>query len=360
MAAHAWLSIAALALLVSPTVRAEEPAPPVVVLLFAAQDEGAANTLLGAVQAQLGDLPVQLSIERSAEFPATLPDQVGVAADVAARLSATTVFWFDVSIPEQIFVYLAERGGSRVLVRAVDATGEVERLESTAVIVRGLVQAVLEGGTIGIQSPPASPPPQPTPPAPGESPAASPVPEPAMPVPARSWLGLQLAYAVDFFSDQVTVVQGVAAGLLFHVDPNWSLFAAYRVLTDADASGGGVDLSVSRHPMELGVRFRWPLGDWDLGASFFGVADYLTRETVSRSSGMAVVGNNSAWLGGIGLVLHTSYRIAGSFRVFLDGGIDALVNRVEYVVQTSDGQSVVLRSWYVCPTLLLGLSVDLV
>jgi hypothetical protein len=341
-----------------PVAAASSDAPPlaVVALVLSAEGGAATDALAGAVQAQVSDLPVRLVIERLITFPPTLPAQVAMAAEIAARLAAGTVFWLDVSVPDRVFVFLAEPGGSRVLVRAVDAIDEAERVESVAVIVRGLAQAVLDGGTIGI-APPAPPPPEP--------PAASLPAEPAVvppppPAPARAWLGLQLAYEADFFTDQVSALHGLAAGLVFHLHENWSVFAAYRILGPAEVSGGGIDLDVSRHPMELGARFRWPLGDWDVGASLYGVVDYLTRDAGTGSSGMQVTAPEGAWLGGLGLLVHGSYRIAGSFRMFLDAGIDVFVNGVEYVVDTGAGRTMLLGSWYVCPRVLLGLSVDLV
>jgi hypothetical protein len=327
----------------------------VVALVLSAEGGAATDALAGAVQAQVSDLPVRLVVERTAGFPPTLPAQVAMAAEIAARVAAGTVFWLDVSVPDRVFIFLAEPGGSRVLVRAVDATEEAERVESVAVIVRGLVQAVLDGGTIGI-APPAPPPPEP----PAASLPAEPAVVPPPPAPARAWLGLQLAYEADFFTDQITALHGLAAGLVFHLQENWSVFAAYRILGPAEVSGGGIDLDVSRHPMELGARFRWPLGDWDVGAGLYGVVDYLTRDAGTRSSGMQVTAPETAWLGGLGLLVHGSYRIAGSFRVFLDAGIDVFVNGVEYVVDTGAGRTMLLGSWYVCPRVLLGLSVDLV
>ncbi|MBI5501070.1 MAG: hypothetical protein HY907_12565 [Deltaproteobacteria bacterium] len=322
---------------------AEAPALPVVVLVLSGEC-GAADVLAAAVRAQSSDLPVRLVVDRPARFPGSLPDQVAAAADVAARESAVSVFWFDVSRPERVFVYLAESAGSRVLVRAIEAREEAERVEASAVIVRGLIQAVLGGGTIGI-----------APPTPGPEASAG-----SAAAPARSWLGLRLAYEADFFSSEVTASHGLAAGLAFHVDENWSVFVAYRIQPTVEVSGGGIALEVARHPVELGVRFRWPLGDWDVGASVYGVVDYLTRHAGVVSPGMAVTAPEGSWLGGPGFVLHGSYRVVGSFRLFLDAGLDVFVNRTEYVVDTAAGRAVLLGTWYACPRLLAGLSVDLV
>ncbi|MBI5489343.1 MAG: hypothetical protein HY905_18565 [Deltaproteobacteria bacterium] len=351
---------------------ADDADRPVVVLLVTADDEMEASAILDPVRAELGDLPVDVAIERMAQFPSTLPAQVSLAAEVAGRRAAAMVFWFDVSVPGQVFVYLAEPGGSRILVRTVAAAETVERVGSAAVIVRGLVEAILGGGTIGIQSvaapaEPASPeqPPRALPVDPIASvpamvpPADISISAPVGPEPVPAWLGLQLGYGLDFFSDQAKLLHGLDAGLLFHVHPNWSLFATYRILFDAEISGAGMDLDVTRHPGQVGVRFHWTLGDWDVGGSISGVLDYVTAEAASRSPALASLAPDPAWLGGFGFLAHVSYRIAGSFRVFLDEGLDVLVNRVEYVVDQGAQRTILFRSWNASPRLLLGLGVDL-
>jgi hypothetical protein len=138
-----------------------------------------------------------------------------VAKEAAARLGALTVFWLDTSLGEQLFLYIAEPGGGRVLVRTVEAADETERLESMALIVRSTVEALLAGGHLGIErSAGAATPPASTPPA-----------------SRRPWFGVRLGYALDVygFTDVgPAALHGFDAGLLFHVHRNWTLFLAYR------------------------------------------------------------------------------------------------------------------------------------
>ncbi|MBI5486530.1 MAG: hypothetical protein HY905_04285 [Deltaproteobacteria bacterium] len=344
---------------------AASPGPIVALLIATNGPDGPGGSLLDAIQAQLTDLPVELIVEPAAELPSTLPAQIALAADFARRAGAATVFWFDSSVPDRVFVYLAERGGSRLLMRAVDSADPAERVESVAVIVRSLVQSILAGGTIGMSlpatSPAASPPPEPPvaapspePPPPTEPPAETPAPSDQPP-----WLGLQLAYAVDFYSSEATALHGLDAGVLFHVHENWSLFAAYRVLGDAEVSGGGIQLGVGRHPLELGVRFRWPIDDWDFGASLFGAVDVLTPRAGSTVAGMRASPSSDAWVGGMGLLVHGSYRLAGMLRIFLDGGVDVWFDPLDFAAETGDGQVVLIGTRYFVPRLLLGLWVDL-
>ena len=216
---------------------AETPADaasrPIVALLITPGEPGGTDgDILDALRAQLGDLPVELVVEAAPGFPPTLPAQIAVAAEFARRAGAGTVFWLDSSVPDRVFVYLAEQGGTRLLMRAVDSADPAERVESVAVIVRGLVQSILAGGTIGVSVPgvpdDAAPVPTVTAVAAEEAPIVS------APLP---WLGLQLAYSVDFFSAEATALHGLDAGVLFHVHENWSLFAAYHVLGAAEVSG---------------------------------------------------------------------------------------------------------------------------
>ena len=254
--------------------------PIVALLITPGESGGTEGDILDAVRAQLSDLPVDLRVE-PVVLPSAMPAQIAVAADVAGRAGAGTVFWLDSSVPDRVFVYLAEQGGTRLLMRAVDSADTAERVESVAVIVRGLVQSILAGGTIGVGVPgvPDDVEPEPTVTAvPAEEAPIAPAPLP--------WLGLQLAYSVDFFSAEATALHGLDAGVVFHVHPNWSLVAAYRVLGDAEVSGGGIELGVGRHPLEVGVRFRWPIDDWDFGASLFGAVDLLTPKAGSREAAL--------------------------------------------------------------------------
>lgn len=338
---------------------AEAPADaasrPIVALLITPGESGGTDgDILDAVRAQLGDLPVELVVEAAPGFPPTLPAQIAVAAEFALRACAGTVFWLDQSVQDRVFVYLAEQGGTRLLMRSVDSADTAERVESVAVIVRGLVQSILAGGTIGVSVPgvPDDVEPEPTVTAvPAEEAPIAPAPLP--------WLGLQLAYSVDFFSAEATALHGLDAGVVFHVHENWSVFAAYRVSGDAEVSGGGIELGVGRHPLEVGVRFRWPIDDWDFGASLFGVVDLLTPKAGSREAGMVAAPSADAWMGGMGFLVHGSYRVFGDVRIFFDGGVDVWFNPLDFAAETGDGQVVLLGTRTFVPRLLLGLWVDL-
>ncbi|MBI5487603.1 MAG: hypothetical protein HY905_09745 [Deltaproteobacteria bacterium] len=374
-------------LVAAPAARAaaavDDAAAAIAVLVVPAADGDAPTALVAAIQAHLADVGADLVVERVESFPASLPAQVALAAEVAERTAVGAVFWFDLSLPEHVFVYVCEGEGSRVLVRAVGAADEAERIESVAIIVRSLTRAILAGGTLGVElaTPPAAEPvgavevpavgpagagPGPTAapgeiltPATGDGPSATP-PDPAGGRQDSSpWLALQVGVALDFFSEQAPVQEGMSTGVAFRVHENWSIFAAYRILTDVSVSGGGVDLDVSRHPMELGARFRWPLGDWALGASVSGVFDFLTRRATVRTSSMTARVPEDAWIGGVGVLVHGSLRLGGPWRVFLDGGFDAFVGNVRYAADTGTGRVVLLESWFVCPRLSLGFAVDL-
>jgi hypothetical protein len=332
---------------------ADEAVSSVVVLLASTQSPGALDPLLLGIRAQVSDLPVSLVMEEVTELPPSLPDQVALASRLALRDSAVAVFWLDLFRPGRLFIYLAEPGGSRVLVRAVEASTGVAGIEAVAVIVRGLVQAIIEGGTIGVQ--PASTHMTATA-APGPPlPAMTPSPSPSMP-----WLSVQLALALDFRFKQAPVQAGLDAGLLLSPHENWTIFADYRLLTGAQTPSADIDLEVSRHPMTVGVRVQWPFGAWDIGASLFGVLDYVTEEAVVHSSRLTVTKSDAVWLGGVGLLAHGSWRATPVLRLFVNAGLEVYTSTLEYVVELSGGPAVLLSSLPVCPRILVGVSLDVI
>ncbi|MBN1771350.1 MAG: hypothetical protein JXB32_08825 [Deltaproteobacteria bacterium] len=322
-----------------------DPPPAVVVVVPPAAQE-VIDTLLEAVAAQLADMPVRLEVDRVEEFPAVLPQQVEVARAAAIRNDAVLVFWLDASLADQMFLYLSEPGGGRILVRTVESGGDAERVEAVALIVRGTIEAMLAGGRLGVETP--TPPPPPPPPSP-----------PPPPPPAPDLLGVRLAYALEFFSTDALAIHGLDLGILVHVYSGLSLFAGYRVVTDAETSSRGVALDVARNPMELGVQYAYQLGDWAFGGSVSALLDRLHGEATTTTATLVVRPPETRWLAGVGAAFHTSFRIAGTVHAFIDAGVDVYVDTVDYVVETTGGRWTMLTTWVARPRLLLGLAADL-
>ena len=87
--------------------------------------------------------------------------------------------------------------------------------------------------------------------------------------------------------------------------------------------------------------------------------DLLTPKAGSREAGMVATPSADAWMGGMGFLVHGSYRVFGTVRIFFDGGVDVWFNPLDFAAETSDGQVVLLGTRDFVPRLLLGLWVDL-
>ncbi|MBN1773406.1 MAG: hypothetical protein JXB32_19245 [Deltaproteobacteria bacterium] len=320
--------------------------------------DGDSAVLEEAIEAQLNDLPVRLIVEHAAGLAVDLPAQVEFASAAAARHSAATVFWFDTSVPERVFVFLGESAGSRILVRVVEARAESERTEAVSIIVRNLVQAVLAGGRIGVAMPASLATESARPP--DSEPDAGRTLEPVEEADVSPRLvGLQLGYVLESYSDRLLVQHGVGFALAVFLDANWSVLAGYRILTAVQSSATGVDLWVERHPIELGLQFQWTFDAWALGAQLYGLADCLTRRASVSVAELSLTSAEPSWVGGLGLLAEGSYRIRPYFRAFLGIGLDVMVNQVRYAVDDGAGPTTLLVSGIVHPRMVIGAAVDL-
>jgi len=319
------------------------------VLLIVPQKVQAAEQLLAAITAQLSDVRTRVLVEKVPTLPATLAEQIRVARQIAARRATRSVFWFDLSRPGHLFVYLAEPGGGRVLVRTVTASAESERVEAAGMIVRGLARAVGEGGQIGVRPPPAPPPPPP---------ASAPAPPPAPP-PPRAWLALRAAYAGDFFASGATLLHGLELGALVHLGRGWSLHAAYRVLTTAAAGSDGMQLEVQRHPLELGARYLHAFGAFRAGGGAAFVLDYLTRDVHATAANVRLAPDDDHVSCALALAAHGAFALRRGLRLFVAAGVELVLDAHSYAVERGDEKLVPLDLFRVRPRFLAGLEVDL-
>ncbi len=126
------------------------------------------RALLSRVQGQTADLDVTLSVADD-----TLPDDLAAQLSAATRLArergARVAVWFTLdrlADPSNLLVHVADVSSGRVFVRAIAAahgdganTGAdvpavpSATLEAAALVVRGALRALAQGGTIGIAAP---------------------------------------------------------------------------------------------------------------------------------------------------------------------------------------------------------------
>ena len=118
------------------------------VVMMISRGDPRAMQAVDAVNGHLADLPVDLTIE---DVPAASRDLRVVnrlARDLASNSGAQTVFWVDISDPDQVFLYISTPEGGKTLVRSIDSENETfeTRLDAMAVIVRASLQGIVQGG----------------------------------------------------------------------------------------------------------------------------------------------------------------------------------------------------------------------
>jgi hypothetical protein len=327
--------LASLAL--SPSARAE-PTP--VVMVAPKHHEELARRTAEAVAAQLADLPVSFDVEWVDDLEPSMRSQVGAAREVSARLGSTAVFWVDLSLPEQLFLYIAEAEGGRILVRSIRSEGEdlEARLETVAVIIRGAVKAILAGGKIGVEAPPPPP--------------------PAPPEPTRA-LDVFGAYVLTLYSSEVMLLHGARLGLSARLSGWARAFLAYRLQLPLEVKDRYVELDLSPHPLELGLIGRFRFGDWFVDAGAGLLVDVVTVDVTALDDNVLTRSVSHRWLFGASPLIAFGRSLGRTVSLSLAVSADVMFNEKWYAVQTPDGPKTVLRPWRVRPVFHLGASFTL-
>jgi hypothetical protein len=306
-----------------------------VVMVSPTHQRDLAQRTAEAVAAQLADLPVAFTVEWTAELAPDMRSQVDVARKTADRLDATAVFWVDLSVPEQLFLYIAEREGGRILVRNISADDEdlEARLETVALIIRGAVTAFLAGGKIGVEAPP---------------------PEPEEPTWPTGALDVFVAYALTLYSSEELLLHGARLGLSVRLGSWVRAHLAYRLQIPLQVEGEYVGLDVHPHPFELGVTGRFPIGDWYVDTGVGLLVDVVTVDVIALEDEVLVRRVDRRWLFGATPSVGVGRRLGRILAIYLAVGADVLFNEQWYAVETPEGNQTVLKPFTVRPIFRLG------
>jgi hypothetical protein len=313
-----------------------------VVVIVSRTDMEMSKKTIDVVHGQLGDLPVVLVTEWVIKFPDGLRSQVNQARHLAEQNGAITVFWADLSMPEQIFLYISKPRGERILIRNIGtAGGSVEaRLEMLAIIVRNSVRAILEGGEIGIARPREG----------AEDLKGA----------TKSTLETGISYGFAPYSDGNNWLHGVRINLSYMANKWARIFLAYRVLFPVRVVDEHLSLEISSHPIEAGFAVRWRINDWQLslGAAFF--VDLVTVDVTSRSDSLTVEQPSIRALTGISPLLRVAWSPTRFVAVFFATQLDTVFNQPKYVYQsegTDDSTyDTIISPWVVRPFIHLGVT----
>jgi hypothetical protein len=320
------------------------------------------RSLRDALTAQLSGGPVTLVFEHFTDGTAALAHRMSEARALAESHHARGVFWIDTQADGDWLLYLAEPGGDRTLVRRieVEANGDDAAVEAVAVITRQSSEALLSGGTIGMEEvrrdthPAAST----EPPTSSREPEPSPPPTPHASRSHPSFRGLSLstAYAGDFPADAIGWNSGLALSAAYHLTFGLYFAAGYTFIRDSELEISPILLRITRNPFAAEVGYSFGHGPVvvSLGGRF--IIELLGRHAVSTSGSFSGTPDSTRTTVYLSPRARIDIGLSPALAVYGALGADFGLNRFSFVSHVDGGDRVLLEPNVVRPAAELGLS----
>jgi len=363
---HRWLSpLLGGLLLARASLGAPVPAPRAVVFVDP-PSEDLARSLRDALTAQLSGGPASLVFDHFAEDPAPLRRHLSEAEALARAHAAAGVFWIDAQPDGDWLLYLSEPDGERTLVRRVEveANGAAAAVEAVALITRQSTEALLAGGTVGMQpvndsSIPRSATPVPRTPEPEpELAAPAPTPEQNKKRGVRSLSGpsFSAAYAGEYPAKALGWQNGLAVSGGYRFAVGIYVAAGYTFFRDAEVDVPPLILRITRNPFYLEGGYAFGRGRWVPSIGGRVIMEPLGRHTLSTSGAFAGTPDSTR----VGVLLsprvRVEYVLSAALAVYGTVGADFGLNRFSFVSRVGDTNRVLLEPDIVRPAIELGLS----
>jgi hypothetical protein len=328
-----------------------QPQPSTIVLTFDASSE-AQKQAIAAIRAHVSGLPAEVVIV-PVEHQRTLDSRLAAAGSLAASRQALGTFYIEIEPDGTLLIFFTEPGAEATLIRRLPPNDQGVRvaLEQAAIVVRSLVEALLEGGSVGIareaertgaaeaekapaetdSSPERSPaapasPDEPPPPSDSEaSPGAGSV---------RRWIAITAGYTATDFASLMPWQSGFSLGLQWLAAPviyagaRYTLFPTYTVATD-DAV-----VAVSRRPIEALVGYRGP-SFLALNGEIGLLVDAARRTTVSTAESLRPTAPSTRWMVSLAARAGFSWSPWSRFRASLRGGADFVLTPYAYKIDSA-------------------------
>ena len=305
------------------------------------------------LQGHTADLPVELTADTLPGLSSDLKALNHYFKTAAEQNLADIIFYSDFSDASQVVLYVAMPKLGTTLIRNIDAANETleSRFEITAVVIRGILTVMIEGGEIGVHMAEPPPPPAPVAVEPPPSPDVKKCPEEGRNNEVR--LVLESAVGLGWMSEETSLVQSFRGALRIPIK-SMGIFAGYSGTLPVDKDDDLLFLQLTPHPIEFGfwASFQKKNLVIRLGASF--VFDILTVTAIPKTDAEERETRSTNYRIAVAPFISADWYIAP--RAFLSLALVAHINLYQnaFYIQEGDVQSEYLSLWPVMPMVQLG------
>jgi len=321
-----------------------------IVMIARTETEVESRGLIQAIRGQLSDLSVIFEVKWVDKLPPELPLQVEIAGETARKTGALTVFWYDNDRCDQVFLYLSDTDQGRLLVRWLDAEQEGNRDETLAIILHSAVEAMLNGGQIGvaIKTDPA------------EKPSQTEQIQQVSPLSLRPETGtvnieMGAAYSLGGHSSAHPVIHGLNLGISIVFPVGLSVFASYAVCGPVRMEENETAIDIQSHPISLGLQYAWNPGRFRIGGAFALTGDYVIQDTRAVATETAVADDNEDFVFSVAPLLTAAVAFTGYVGLSLRAGPEFIINNVRYTAIDDSGKTIIDEPWGIRPRITVGL-----
>jgi hypothetical protein len=350
-----------------------QPPPSTIVLTFDASSE-AQKQAITAIRAHVSGLRAEVVVV-PVEHQRTLDSRLAAAGSLAASRHALGTFYIEIEADGTLLIFLTEAEAEATLIRRLppNAQGVRVALEQAAIVVRSLVEALLDGGTVGIAretqragsaeapeapaEPDSSPEPSSatselyTPDRPSWESDAEAAPEAGS---ARRRIAITCGYTATDFASAMPWQSGFAAGFQWLATPRVYVGARYTLFPTYTASADETVIAVHRQPIEALVGYH-AVGPLALNGEMGLLVDAARRTTVRTAESLRPTSPSTRWMVSLAARAGFSWSPWSRIRASLRGGADFVLTRHAYRI---DSASAAPAPHWVRPRLELELAAD--
>ncbi len=344
------------------------PSPPPVekhlVVLVAHRNNAPAFTkTVEAIRTQLSDLPVHLKVvwrgsAGVADPPLTKTMRLHLGRRVASRTGAQIVLFCEFEEEDKLSLYVpsweqGERSRRERFVQRTVQKGETKgRYDALALILRSSLRALMHHLPVpptgrNVQMKPATPPLQF-----GRSNST------------LRGLSFQVGLLSQSYSADLPLLPGALLEARLKFTSRFTLTGGYIAFLSPTIKGNRGDLTLHRHPIQLGILSSHRVDAHTFGVSLSLGLDIVLVETHVRSLFMVAVPPKGHVSLSSTLQAHYVYRVGSSLSLFAQLGAEIFLRNTYYVLEGYDNMGVYAQEriavpWTVQPRITLGIELHL-